>query len=124
MNTSDRLFDFCTANGGTSISNTAHTTAPHGTGSGGPGTGTTPDNLTLDPAGVPSDAHAINIGVASPTQGQTIYMDATDDSNYGSIEIDNYAVNAADFRKFLDHIDTAINTMNSNMNDIGIGNVN
>ena len=47
-------------------------------------------------------------------------MDATDDTNYGSIEIDNYAVNAADFRKFLDHIDTAINSMNSNMNDIGI----
>ena len=46
--------------------------------------------------------------------------DITDNALNDKLLIDELTVNAADMRSFVGHIDTAINTMNSNMNTVGI----
>jgi flagellin len=52
--------------------------------------------------------------------GTLITAVVASNSNLGKIEIEDGNVTAAGFRTFLGHVDTAIATMNSNMNSIGI----
>ena len=55
-------------------------------------------------------------GSAIVVRGHTVSGSALNDK----LLIDEGTVNAADMRSFITHIDTAIGTMNSNLNQIGI----
>jgi flagellin len=59
------------------------------------------------------------IGASIVVRGSTITSGSGSELN-DKLLIDEATVNAADMRSFITHIDTAINTMNSNMNSVGI----
>ena len=79
-----------------------------------------------------AEQHAVDIldadqtedanGALNPSQGAAIFIrDAgTPTTSIGKLYFDEVTVNAADMRSFLGHIDTALNTMNSKTNSLGI----
>ena len=79
-----------------------------------------------------AEQHAVDIldadqtedanGALNPSQGAAIFLrDAgTPTASIGKLYFDEVTVNANDMRSFLGHIDTAIGTMNSKTNSLGI----